>query len=284
MELLQLATGYLKEKGIASPRLDAEVLLGHVLGLDRVGLYVQHDKPLEPREVTSYRELIARRGQRMPVAQIVREKEFYSLAFEVTGDVLTPRPETELLVDGVREWAHGQTETLRIVDVGTGSGVLAVTLAKYLPTAQIWAIDASKAALQVAARNARRHGVDGRITWVHGEWLAPFAQQGQTCHVVVSNPPYIPTGELVALAPEVASYEPRLALDGGADGLVAYRRLLPQAAATVEPGGVVALEVGAGQAQEVAALGTQSGFAQVAIRRDAAGIERVVWLEQGAPA
>lgn len=278
LELIRLAAGYLAEKGVATARLDAEVLLGHVLGLDRVALYVQFDRPLTADEVTAYRRAVARRGRREPVAQIVGSKEFFSLDFLVTRDVLTPRPETELLVEvGLRflqeRAAAGAPQ--RILDVGTGSGVLAVTLAKHLPAAQVWATDVSSAALEVAAANARRHGVAERIRFAQGEWTAPAAVAAPF-DLIVSNPPYIPGRDIEGLAPEVREYEPRLALDGGADGLDAYRALLPEALQVAAPGGLVAVEVGDGQADAVERIGVAAGLRAAKRWTDLAGRERVV--------
>lgn len=278
LELIRLAAGYLAEKGVATARLDAEVLLGHVLGLDRVALYVQFDRPLTADEVTAYRRAVARRGRREPVAQIIGSKEFFSLDFLVTRDVLTPRPETELLVEvGLRflqeRAAAGAPQ--RILDVGTGSGVLAVTLAKHLPAAQVWATDVSSAALEVAAANARRHGVAERIRFAQGEWTAPAAVAAPF-DLIVSNPPYIPGRDIEGLAPEVREYEPRLALDGGADGLDAYRALLPEALQVAAPGGLVAVEVGDGQADAVERIGVAAGLRAAKRWTDLAGRERVV--------
>lgn len=285
MELLDLAAGYLAERGIDSARLDAEVLLGHTLGLDRVSLYVNFDRPLENREVDTYRQAIAQRGRRVPVAQITGVREFYSQKFVVSSDVLVPRPETELLVEVVLAHVQSQSDfeaiehSLKIVDVGTGSGAIAVTLADQLPKAQVWAVDRSQAALRIAADNAERLDVAERVTLREGSWLEPVAADGPF-DVVVSNPPYIPSADIDHLMPEVKQFEPRLALDGGADGLSSYRALLPVARGLVAPGGMLALEVGDGQADHVVAIGQQAGWQQFKVHRDMAGKKRVVVFVQ----
>lgn len=279
LELVRLATQFLAQKGIASARLDAEVLLAHVLGKDRVYLYVNFDQPLESREIDAYRTLIVRRGRREPVAYLTGGKEFFSHTFTVNPHVLIPRPETEILVETVIEWAKGRGAVV-LADVGTGSGAIAVSLAAALSEATVWATDISEEALRVAERNAQAAGVSGRIRFVQGSWLDPL--RGQAVDAVVSNPPYIPTDEIERLAPEIRLYEPRLALDGGRDGLDAYRVLVVEAAAVVRPGGWLAVEVGAGQAARVAAMGERAGWAVDRIVPDHAGIERVVCLRRRA--
>lgn len=284
LELLELAAGYLAGRGIDSARLDAEVLLGHTLGMDRVGLYVNFDRPLETQEVDAYRRVIAERGQRKPVAQITGVREFYSYELKVTPDVLIPRPETELLVETVLSYVNDVLDRQpgyvpRIVDVGTGSGAIAVTLAAQLPAAEVWALDCSPQALKIAEENAARLGVAARMTFRTGHWLQPVASE-KPFDVVVSNPPYIPSSEIDQLMPEVRLFEPRLALDGGADGLNAYRELLPAARQVVVPGGIVAVEVGDGQAEQVAAIGREAGWKEYDIHHDLAGKGRVVVFSQ----
>lgn len=278
IEFIQRSTEFLARKGIETARLDAEVLLGHVLGKDRVYLYVHFDQPLEPAEIDAYRTLIVRRGRREPVAYIVGSKEFFSRPFTVDSSVLIPRPETELLVETVVEWAK-ERGPLQIADIGTGSGAIAISLATALEHSTIWAVDVSREALRVASANAEQLGVSDRIQFLHGTWLAPL--EGKVLDAVVSNPPYIPSADIDQLQPEVRAYEPRLALDGGEDGLNAYRALIPQAATMVRGGGLLAVEVGYGQAQSVAALGRASGWHLERIIPDHAGIDRVVCLRRG---
>jgi len=272
LEFLGRAQEFLASRGVASPRLDAEVLLAFVLGIDRVGVYLRFDQPLAAREVDVYRELLRRRAAGTPVAYLTGVREFWSVALAVTRDVLIPRPETELLVERV---LAGRTDgDLRILDLGTGSGALAIALARELPAARVVAVDVSPAAAAVASANAARAGVDTRVTVVVGSWTEPLDAAARF-DVIVSNPPYVPTGALAGLAPEVRA-EPAQALDGGDDGLAAYRTLAPQAAARLAPGGRLLVEVGEGQAEAVAAILVAAGLEGVAWHVDLAGIARVV--------
>jgi release factor glutamine methyltransferase len=271
---LALAAKFLAGRGVATPRLDAELLLAHLLATDRVGVYLRFDQPLGRAEVDAYRELIRRRGDGEPVAHLTGRREFWSRTFAVTADVLVPRPETELLVEralavpGVRERAA------RVLDLGTGSGALAVTLALELPQAHVTAVDCSPAAVLVAVRNAVEAGVAERVAVLVGDWTTALPSDARF-DLVVANPPYVPAEEIAGLAPEVRR-EPRLALDGGPDGLDAYRRLVPGAVRHLAGGGALLLEVGAGQAGAVADLLAEAGLVDVVRHRDLAGVERVV--------
>lgn len=281
LELLRITTSYLAGRGVTSPRLDAEVLLAHVLGMDRVGLYVNFDRPLERDEVDHYREVVARRGGRDPVAYIVGEKEFMGKLFSVSTAVLIPRPETELLVEAVvEELSKCEVPSpLRLLDVGTGSGVIAITLAMLLPAAEVVAVDVSADALAVAARNAERHGVQHRVRFTQSDLFAGLASP-LTFHCIVSNPPYIPEGGLGSLAPEVRK-EPRVALCGGQDGLDMIRRLVAGSPARLVPAGLLALEVGAGQGPALREIAAGQGYVRVEIRPDYAGHDRLALLYTG---
>lgn len=281
LELLRLATGYLEGKGVARPRLDAEVLLAHVLQTERIMLYVHHDRPLEPDEVAAYRALIGRRGRREPVAYLTGVKEFYGRPFRVDPAVLIPRPETEHLVETAVAFA-GERQALRGWDVGTGSGILAVTLACEIPESQWIATDLSAAALAVARENAERHGVAGRIRFVEGDLFAGGESDG-AWDLIVSNPPYLTAQEMAALPPEVR-YEPSLALDGGPDGMAVIRRLIEEGWRFLRPGGLLALEIGAGQAEACCRLVAATGrYEAVRVTRDHAGHPRVLsCLRRGA--
>jgi len=275
--LLTWTKQYFAAKGVASPRLDAEVLLSHILGRDRLYLYVNFEQPLEARELAAFREAVKKRAQRVPVAYITGRKEFMGLTFAVTPAVLIPRPETETLVEAALARLQGR-ENLRLLDVGTGSGAIIVSLLARLPAARGMGTDIAADALAVAAENAARLGVADRLELCRGDLLAPAA--GKTFAAIVSNPPYIPDRDLAGLEPELR-HEPRAALAGGADGLDFYRRLVRGAARLLEPGGFIALEVGAGQAPAVAALAAPAaGLAAAETLRDCAGIERVVVLER----
>lgn len=268
---------YFTEKGVASPRLDAEVLLSHILGTDRMYLYVNFDQPLEARELAAFREAVKKRAQRQPVAYITGTKEFMGLAFAVTPAVLIPRPDTEILVECALARLNGRDEPL-VADIGTGSGAIIVSLLAKLPAARGVGVDCSAEALAIAKANAARLGVGERLELKRGDLFAPVA--GKVFDAIVSNPPYIADAELSGLEAELR-YEPRAALAGGSDGLNFYRRLVAGGAALLKAGGFMALEVGAGQAPAVAAMATAaSGLAVAEIAKDYAGIERVVVLER----
>lgn len=268
---------YFADKGVASPRLDAEVLLSHILGKDRMYLYVNFDQPLEPTELAAFREAVKKRAQRVPVAYITGRREFFGLSFAVTPAVLIPRPDTEVLVEAAQGRLQGRTSPL-VLDIGTGSGAIIISLLHKLPEARGTAVDISNEALTVARANAGRLGVGDRLELMRGDLFAPVADR--VFDAIVSNPPYIADADLAHLEPELRC-EPQAALAGGADGLDFYRRLVGGAAALLAPGGFLAVEVGAGQAPQVVALTTPaSDLAPAEIVKDYAGIERVVVLER----
>ena len=271
--ILKWTEQYFKEKGIESPRLDAEVLLSHILGRERIYLYVHFDEPLEPAELARYREAIKQRVQRVPVAYIIGEKEFMGLTFRVTADTLVPRPDTEILVQAAIERLRARGDAPRFADIGTGTGAICLSVLHFLPKAQADTVDISPAARAVAEENAAALEVADRVTFHTGDLLAPLA--GQCYDAILSNPPYIPDGDIAALAPEVRLKEPRTALAGGKDGLDFYRRLTADAPALLKDGGFLAVEVGIHQAAPVAALAVPA-FSRTEILKDYAGIERVV--------
>lgn len=264
----------LAQSALDSPRLDAEILLAHALGITRGQLHAHPQGQLSPTELASCRQLIERRAQREPVAYIVGHKEFYGLDLVVDSRVLIPRPETELLVEKAIEIGQRQSA---VADVGTGSGAIAISLAVHLPQILVYATDASPAALEVAARNCRRHGVEDRVHLLHGHLLEPLPEP---VDLIVANLPYVSQVELAQLPPEISRYEPRKALDGGPDGLDCIRRLLAQAEEHLKPGGVVLLEIGATQGQAMIALARHHfPAARVEIVPDYAGLDRVVIME-----
>lgn len=274
---LELAAKFFAARNVASPRLDAELLLAEVLATDRVGVYLRFDRPLGRVEVDAYRALVKRRGEGEPVAHLLGRREFWSRTFVVTPDVLVPRPETELVVERALTLIDadgGRERPLRVLDLGTGSGVLAVTLATELPKAQVTGIDVSPAALAVARRNAETLGVADRVHFLESDWTSALGPD-ERFDVVVSNPPYVPSGELPELPAEVRR-DPALALDGGADGLAAYRRIADAAVRILVPGGVLLCEVGAGQAADVGSIFAAAGLGAIARFADLAGIDRVV--------
>lgn len=270
LKILQWTAEYFTDKGIDSARLEAELLLAATLDLDRVGLYVNFERPLDAAELTAFRDRVRRRAQREPIQYILGETEFWSLPFHVCPSVLVPRADTEILVEEALERAEG---SIRVLDVGTGSGAIAIALAHENQELMLTALDCSESALVVARSNAQRNGVAERVLCLAGDLATlppgPF-------EMVVSNPPYIPSGVWQQLMPEVRDYEPRLALDGGDDGLAAYRQLAAQCGQILTPGGWLLVEVGIGQAEEVSALFDSAGLIEVSRRDDYAGIPRVV--------
>ena len=271
-EVLRLSTAHLERHGSPTARLDAELLLGHALGLGRVELYTGFERPLGEDELAECRELIARRAKREPVAYILGRWGFRGLDLDVDRRVLVPRPETELLVDRCLALLDGVAGPA-VLDVGTGSGAIALALASELPEARVAGCDVSGDALEVARANGERLGVE--VEWVASDMLAGVG--GRRFHLVVSNPPYVAAGEIEALEPEVRDWEPRGATVAGETGLEAIERLVAQAPAALEPGGALVLEVGAGQAAAGAALLEGAGLAGVGRDPDHAGIERIVW-------
>jgi release factor glutamine methyltransferase len=251
---------------------DAELLLLHLLGKDRAWLLTHPGEEFAEDAAGIFAELLGRRKSGEPIQYITGETEFYGLSFRVTPDVLIPRPETEHLVEKVVELAAG-LEQPRIVDVGTGSGAIAVALAHELAHARITAIDLSAPALAVARRNAELNGVSSRIRFLHGDLLAPVA--AERFEIVVSNPPYVPAADRPTLSVEVRDHEPALALFAGDDGLDVYQRLIPAAFTALVAGGFVAMEIGFGQSKAIGTLLADSGFEQVRFATDLQGIERV---------
>lgn len=275
--ILKWTEQYFKDKGIESPRLDAEVLLAHVLEKQRIYLYVHFDEPLQPGELAAYREMIKKRVLCVPVAQILGEKEFMGLTFKVTADTLVPRPDTEILVQAAvdRLRAMAGEEPLRFADIGTGSGAICLSVLHYLAGTVADTVDISPAARAVAEENAASLGLADRITFHTGDLLQPLS--GISFAAILSNPPYIPEADIVKLAPEVRLKEPHTALSGGQDGLDFYRRLANEAPAMLVPGGFTAFEVGIHQAGDVAALLKANPLiGRTEILPDYAGIDRVV--------
>jgi release factor glutamine methyltransferase len=250
LDVVRLSTTYLSEHGSDSARLDSELLVAHALGIERLGVYLQYDRPLADHDLDTIRTMLRRRGRGEPIAHLTGRRDFYGRSFRVTPAVLIPRPETETLVERALKVAREQGGELRIADLGTGSGCLACTLAAELPGATVIASDLSVAALAVAAENAEALGVAGRVLFVEGGWTEGLVAD---LDLVVSNPPYVTSAEMEELPRDVA-FEPRLALDGGADGLAAYRDLLPAVAERAPGVCWVGLEVDSRRAAAVAEL------------------------------
>lgn len=301
--LLNWTTDFLKEKGAESPRLDAEVLLAHVRGCKRIELYTSFEQPASEELRAKFRELIKQRAAGKPVAYLVGHREFFSLPFTVTPDVLIPRPETELIVVRAIDIAKPQprvndppeqTETdaapqapapkltpppakpIAIADVGAGSGIVAVTLAKHLPNAKVTMIDVSPAALKVAQGNAERTKVSDRIEAIESDLFAAVPAD-RKFDLIVSNPPYITSDEMKQLAVDVRRYEPTLALDGGPEGTTVIERLIPQAAERLRPGGWLLMEISptiAGRVEQL--LEADARLQREPTQKDIAGLARVV--------
>lgn len=279
LELLRWTTGHFTEKAIETPRLDAEVLLAHALGVRRLDLYLQYDKPVLPQERARYREMVTRRvSERVPVSLLVGEKEFWSLTYRVTPDVLTPRPDTETLVEAaLAEMGPPAAEMAapawRVLDVGTGSGAIALSLAQERPAAAITATDISGKALQIAQINADELRVGEDVRFLEGSLFEPV--RGETFDLIVSNPPYLARSSAESLAPELA-HEPELALFGGDDGYAVLRPFAAGVAEMLTPGGWTAVEVDPGQAEAVAGWFAEAGLVEIETLRDLTGRPRVV--------
>ncbi len=273
-QALTAAAARLAAAGIADPRRDARLLIAAAIEAGPEHLIAHPDRVLDGAETAQAEALIARRAAREPVSRILGRREFWSLEFEITPDTLDPRPDSETLVAAVLERIGAQGLTgapLSVLDLGTGSGCLLLALLSELPEARGLGLDISAAALGVARRNARNLGFLERVRFEIGDWGAGLDGFWQ---LIVSNPPYITEAEIGDLAPEVARYDPRLALTAGSDGLEAYRKLLPQAARLLDRDGILALEVGRGQQEAVTALLVASGFTLLGRYRDLGGIER----------
>jgi release factor glutamine methyltransferase len=283
LALVKTTAAYLAEKGVDAPRLDAERLLAHVLGCARIGLYTQFERPLVREEVDAYRELVRRRAAREPVSRIVGAREFMGIAFRVTPAVFSPRPETEGLVEeavrllrerGTHAADGDAPEPPRVLDLCTGSGCVAVSVAAHVPAARVVATEISPEAAAVARGNAESAGVAGRVEVREGDLLVPVAPE-ERFDLVLANPPYLVEGD-PAIWPEVRDYDPALALYGGADGLELVRRIAAEAAGHLAPGGAVLVEVGAGQAAPAERILAEGIGRPCRTLPDAAGIPRVV--------
>jgi release factor glutamine methyltransferase len=273
--LLDWTAKHLAEKGAEFPRLDAEVLLAHAQGCRRIDLYTRHGEEASEEVRAAFRELVKKRVEGCPVAYLVGRKEFYLLALEVSPAVLIPRPDTETLVEEALALAKPLAAP-EVIDVGTGSGAIAIAVARNHPGARVTATDLSPDALAVARRNAEKHGVGDRIRFLEGDLLA-VVPPGEAFDLVLSNPPYVPEEELSRLPVGVRDFEPRLALDGGPGGFAVLRRLTAQVPAVLRPGGYFLVEIGV--PQEVAArelIGAQADLGPVTTLKDGSGHPRVL--------
>ena len=278
LDVIQRSTDFLAKKGVDSPRLQVELLLAHVLHQPRLKLYLDFERALSEPELAQVRELVQRRAQREPLQHIIGTTSFCGLELAVNKNVLVPRPETELLAETGWNFLKSLPASAApptALDFGTGSGCLAIALAVNFPATQVTAIDVSPEALAVARQNAANHQVDSRITFHCGDGFAPLPA-GQFFGLIVANPPYIPGPEIAALEPEVRDFDPRLALDGGADGLDFYRRLSGEAPRFLAPDGRIMLELGDGQAGPVKKLFAEQMWIVEAVKADYSGRPRIL--------
>lgn len=272
LEIIKKTTEFLSAKGIESPRLQAELLIGHALGLKRMQLYLQFERPLAESELEKIRPLVRRRAQREPVQYILGETDFFGLKLKVDRRALIPRPETEQLVEHVV--AACTTAPREVLDLGTGTGAIALALAAAFPEAGVMATDISEEALALARENAAATGFDGRVSFVRSDWFVSVPPK--QFDVVVSNPPYLSEEETAGTSPEVHGFEPASALTAAEGGISALRRIIVEAPRYLSTGGRLALETGIAQHAELLAAATAAGFREAESRRDLAGRDRFI--------
>jgi release factor glutamine methyltransferase len=278
LSLRRVAEGRLRQAGLATPELDARLFLEETLGLTRGDFVTKPELPVSEKDAARVLALVDRRVAREPVGRILGHREFWTIDLALNPDTLEPRPDTETVVEAVLDALVDRNAALDLLDLGTGTGCILLALLAELPTARGLGVDLSPLAVEAAAGNARRNGLAGRARFQTGDWGVGIDDRFD---IVVSNPPYIPSAEIAGLAPEVRDHDPRRALDGGPDGLVPYRIMAMQLPALLVPGGLVAFEVGQGQASAVAGFLEAEGFRDIAVRRDLGGIERCVRARNG---
>lgn len=268
-----------REAGLATPELDARLLAQAAFDIDAMSL-IRHERDVLPEEWgVALDRFAARRLAGEPVSRIIGRREFWGLDFELNSATLDPRPETEMLVADLVAFGQSRPE-LHFIDLGTGTGAIAIAALAALPRARGFAVDISGEALEMARHNARRHGVEARLTLAQGSWWQAVPPE-LTFDVIVSNPPYIASASILGLSPEVRVFDPQAALDGGFDGLDAYRQIAAQAARRLRPGGMFLLEIGSTQGEIVAKMVSRAGFSKVEVLRDLAGLDRVVAATNG---
>jgi len=275
LELIQKTTAFFEKKGVDEPRLQVELLLAHVLGIKRIQLYLEFERELMEKDMDPLREMVRRRAEHEPLQYILGKTEFFGLEFKTDRRALIPRRETEHLVETALGFFPDKNVSLNAIDLGTGTGILAITLAIHLPNSRWMATDASAETLSLARENAERHGVDPRIRWAEGSWWNGV-DTSEKFGLIISNPPYIRTADLQNLAPELRQHEPPAALDGGADGLDAYRAILAKTRNHANPGARLALEIGFDQGQGLRELLAGHGWKLEACVKDLQGHDRVV--------
>ena len=283
--ILEWTTGFFTRKNLDAPRLSAELLLSHVLACPRIKLYTEYERPLTEQELSRMRTLVQRASEEEPIAYLTGRAHFFNLEFEVTRDVLIPRPDTETLVENVLQTARHQPglESPRVIDLCTGSGCIAAAIAHHLKTATVLAIDISPAAVKVARTNIERLGLNDRVMVEEGDLFSPLQHMVdvQPFHLIVSNPPYIRTSDLGSLDRSVREYEPLQALDGGLDGLTLHRRILTEASDRLVPGGRVYLEIAFDQGEAALEMSEAfSDFDDARLLKDFGGRDRVLTLRR----
>lgn len=276
-DCLSLATRTLRDAGLDTPELDAAILLAHALNISRAQLAVRHGDGLDAAQEAEYQRLITRRAAHEPVSHLTGIREFWEWPFRVTPDVLDPRPDSEMFIEAALERFPDRSKPYRILDLGTGSGCLLISLLKIFLNSLGVGVDIQYNALNIAKENAHRLGVAERALWLCSDWCKSLAMQYD---LVVSNPPYIARADEAALSRSVREYEPHTALFGGVDGLDCYRALAESLATCVAPGGTVLLELGQGQRQEVSGLFAAKGWQETGCWNDLGGIERIIGLNR----
>jgi len=289
LNILRWTANYFQSHNIENPRASAEILLAHALNLERIDLYIRYDQPLCKDELAIFRGLIKRRVKNEPVAYIVGHKEFWSLDFLVTEDVLIPRPETESLVEAIlpllpsinSNFQNKKEASKRILDMGTGSGAIILALASERPGHLFFASDRSEKAVQVARENAKRHHLEESVSFLCGNWFEPFKTGQNQFDIIVSNPPYIRTADIKGLQPEISRYEPVTALDGGNDGLSAVRDIILAAPHYLAKGGYLLLEIGYDQKDDVNKIaGSCNDYEDILFIKDYSAHDRVVRMRK----
>jgi release factor glutamine methyltransferase len=281
LDILEWTTLYFKRHGIENGRVDAEVLLANILESKRIDLYLHYDQPLTADELHRFRGLIKRRANREPIAYIIGEKEFWSLCFKVSKDILIPRPETECIVETALNIIKdsNKPDPLKILELGTGSGAIMVALASEMSNNCFAATDLSFNAIKIARKNERQLIADNIVNWIVGDWLKPVKETGINYDLIISNPPYIRKDMIQKLEPEIFLFEPISALDGGIDGLSCLKKIIPEATFRLCPGGYLLLEIGFDQKESVEKIARSClSFESISFKKDYSGHDRVAIL------
>ena len=275
LEALNSASDYFKNKGIKSARLNAELLLAHILNCKRLEMYLSFDRPLQKAETDSYRELLKRRSGFEPLQYIIGKVEFYGLEIEVNRSVLIPRPETELLVEAIIELV-GKDSAINILDIGSGSGNISIALAKNIPSCKVIGIDISEKAIEISKKNAKLNEVENQLIFVNKNILNGFEIGESRFDVVVSNPPYVSVNDFANLDPELRLYEPKIALTDENDGLSFYRKISSLSGSLLKNNGKIFFEIGAGQSEAVKKILMDDDYNNIVIKKDFSDIDRII--------